>query len=553
MGNGAWKWAVVAVFLAGSAHADPRSVAVRPPAARALAARAVPHAAASPAPAPPAPSHPFGGDVINVSDLARSPQHEGPTVLATLYRDPFLAKLGPKMNLEGWFQKAAKGQPIDLAAFRKQAHQAIREYMAGPEAADAVKKLEARTPSHASRLLHEKMTVLEMALGAPPGAVAAPPQGKVTLQGHSFPQLFGQENTAVMQLEPVPGARVAAVTRHEAIGEVVGDFATQSAAAKHAYGRQLVPEGREAQGDATSAMAYKEVGRAVVGAERKRTDDQVATEDVSKGPGPTQFTGQNRFNRIKKSGTFTIQEAHDDWRNTLALKRAGVAVYDPVAVVMYPYMEWHDTKGWKPIGNYVRRPHENLRMSELDLMSVEQKQVLVKRLRDKIQTFVDSSGEHRQVTDADVVPFLVERLGRTAGLFNGGGFGGKRYFHGMLHDQNVSMMGEILDVGKNPGILPDEAAQEKAFEDSVYPTWIGNGWKTSLYTGRYEPLMNIKKPTEKDILQGIAQRFGAALAPVLGKSAMPQEKLDALFVQAEAEGRKGVPANDARVTLKRKP
>src|SRR5688572_5497820 len=131
---------------------------------------------------------------------------------------------------------------------------------------------------------------------------------------------------------------------------------------------------------------------------------------------------------------------------------------------MFPYLEWHSGKGWKPIGVYARRGDENLRLSDLEHMTEDRKRLLVERLRNKIAALQGGPADA-----LDVMRFFARRAGRAAHVFEGAD-GGRAYFHGMLHEQNISLLGEIVDLGKGRFVEGQDGLRA-AFAKSVYVGW----------------------------------------------------------------------------------
>jgi len=466
-------------------------------------------------------AHPFGGNVLDLNAEVQLVRTKGTEAgarafLQILYQDPFLKQLGPRMGLERFVVELAEGKPFDAAAFRAAAQRAVEAggVQATGEAKDYVGKAE----------WLQKFEALEMAFSAPKGArsLGLPTEN---LSSHRLAQLMGPKDTRVLSMQPVPGARVLQVS--ETV-ELPGG-GTRAEVALELYGRML----GEGPG---SGLAHREVGRAVLGPHTQHPNG-ATTSDVLKGVGPTPFAN-NQFNS-KATGSFPLPEAVRDWQKTETLRRAGVAVYEPVAIVGLPYMEWSKSEGWRPLAVFVRRARENLRVSDLEHLSRAQKRTLVAELKGKIEAELTQAGRAQTLTDVDVIKTFVERMGRTAGIFQGGIGNGQYFFHGMLHNQNVSLLGEIPDVGNSEGVERSREAMQRNWAKSNYAwwpdrlkeyTWLkGSSVETALFY-RLSYLVN----------QHLGQVTGGGLS---------EAQLKELFGKAYREGRRGVSAADPTKTL----
>ena len=290
-------------------------------------------------------------------------------------------------------------------------------------------------------------------------------------------------------------------------------------------------------------MAAREVGRAVLGANNHHPAG-ASTSDVLKGVGPTPWANNgNRFNS-KATGTFPLPEAVRDWNKTEALRKGGVAVYEPVAIVGLPYYEWSKSEGWRPIAVYVRRGRENLRVSDLDHLSRARKAKLLAELKGKIEAELRGVGRGESIADVDVIRSFVERMGRTAGLFQGGMFEGTGskgyYFHGMLHDQNVSLLGEIMDVGNGEGIAKDRAELRELWKKSAYAWWQTDlkEYKADLKGAQLETALFFR----------LVHQFNARMAEVTG-GGLSEAQVKDIFAKGYRQGRKGTSAADPRLAL----
>ncbi|MBL4848066.1 MAG: hypothetical protein JKY65_21325 [Planctomycetes bacterium] len=477
------------------------------------------------------PVHPFGGEVLDLAaavegvrtgatPAARTLAAE--SFLKTLYRDPFLAKLGPRMHLERWLSELAEGKAFEATAFRAAAKSAIE---AGGVTEGFIQDAE----------LSQKLEVLEMAFTAPRAArplATAGPIDAEALSNHRLTGVLGSKDTRVLAMESVPGARVLRVSETVALG----GSGSRTAIALDLYGRVLAPtEG--ARGSLRAGLAHREVGRAVLGAPVLHPAG-ASTADVLKGVGPTPWANnQNRFNH-KATGTFPLAEAVRDWEKTEFLRSKGVAVYEPVAVVALPYVEWSKIDGWRPVSVYVRRARENLRVSDLDHLSTSRKRRLVAELKAKIEAEMRGVGRTEKLSDVDVIRSFAERMGRTAGLFQGG-MGGGYYFHGMLHNQNVSLLGEIVDVGNSEGFVKTRAELAELWRKSNYAWWPDK-------LPEYKDLRGAELETA--LFFRMVHRLNARLASVTD-GGLSEAQVKDIFGKAYREGRKGHSASDPRRTL----
>ena len=70
--------------------------------------------------------------------------------------------------------------------------------------------------------------------------------------------------------------------------------------------------------------------------------------------------------------------------------------------------------GWRPLVTYARLPLENLRVSDLGLLSVPKRSNAFAALRAKVAAC--TGVPTRRISGADVVRLFVTRIGRIAGL-----------------------------------------------------------------------------------------------------------------------------------------
>jgi hypothetical protein len=169
---------------------------------------------------------------------------------------------------------------------------------------------------------------------------------------------------------------------------------------------------------------------------------------------------------------------------------------------------------------------ENLRLSDLELLSVRTRRMAVAALRAKLAVL--SGAEPRQVTPADLVAFVIARLGRIAGLLESGAtFGGRPFFHGFLHPQNVSLLGELVDLGEGR-FVDGRRELRAAYARSGYVNPDRN-WTPRVRRAETEVVLF------HDLVRGFAaQMMSTTAAP----SARPTA-VDALFRRSYHEGRDG--------------
>ena len=68
---------------------------------------------------------------------------------------------------------------------------------------------------------------------------------------------------------------------------------------------------------------------------------------------------------------------HNRWYASTELPKMLQSVVKPEWMQWDDYAEWSDSEGWRPVAVYVRRPRENLRVSDLDHLAVECLQIAV--------------------------------------------------------------------------------------------------------------------------------------------------------------------------------
>jgi hypothetical protein len=257
--------------------------------------------------------------------------------------------------------------------------------------------------------------------------------------------------------------------------------------------------------------------------------DRIPTQVLVKGVGPTRYAG-NRFS-LRASGGLTSLQGERDWLHSETLARGGVPVYRPLELILLPYCQWHPSMGWRPLVIYARLPLENLRISDLALLSRAKRKAAIATLRAKLAACAGISA--RSITGAEVVRFLVARLGRIAGLCAAGGtFGGRPFFHSSLHEQNISLLGELADLGE--GRFVDDAGELRAaYAESTYVN-PERSWPASVRLGTREAAC----------FKHAAHLFAVLAATVLESAAeRPRKELNALFWRSHRDGTSGVRAD----------
>lgn len=473
-------------------------------------------------------AHPFRGEYAPVANLdalvAKAKQGNARPLVNTLLRDPHLAALDAKLDLKGQIARAGQGR-FNASSFLRQGRSAIRTYVQQNKA-DLSTAFRRNETGELEHLLYRKLWSLAGMLSGAAcqgGACAAP------VPSRQVKQLFGRK-AATVGLEPVPGLRL-----------VHGD---RGALAR--YGWQL--GGRAGGGTATARV---EVGRAVfmgdvdldprTGATTpavtsKPAPGKIRTQPINKGVGPTRYAG-NTFS-ARTSGVFTLMQGEQDVKISRALKQGGVPVYQPDGLLALPYWDWHPKMGWRPMAVYARVPQENLRVSDLRVLPTTKRREVVTSLRGKIAAAAGLP--ESQVSDLDVARFFVSRMGRIAGLFEGGRtFGGKRFLHGMLHVANVSLLGEMVDFSESPGFFDNKSQLRRAFRDSIYRK-PNHNW----------PVEFSRATKERTVFEFVIAHFLHGVTPALRPDQRPPDGLmRGIFQRAFREGLQGQRADNARDLL----
>lgn len=479
--------------------------------------------------------HPFRGEygpIANLNQLVEQTRRgNSAPLLKTLRRDPHLKALDTALNISQYLRQAQSGT-FDTQHFLQQGTRAIRAYVQAnkPQLTDAFRR---NSHSELEQLLLRKLS------------------GLAELLKQHEADLVGENNSTSM---PRPSVEVAKLFgRHsmnvsiEPIANAMTIYGDDSAVAR--FGWQL--SRRRNKETLPQATARIEVGRAVFlddvaldvtsGAitpltEAHSLDGKIRTQLIDKGIGPTRYAG-NRFSH-RTSGAFTLMQGEHDLALSLALERGGVPVYKPIGLLALPYWDWHPKMGWRPLAKYARVPQENLRVSDLKLLSIEKRKHVIAQLREKIASAARLSTD--DVNDLDLVRFFAARMGRIAGLFEGGRtFSGKRFFHGMMHVANVSLLAEMVDFSESPGFVENRAQLRTAFRNSIYLKPDHN-WPNEFQNATSEVI----------VFRFILDHFLRDIAPALADNQLPPPSLvEAIFKRAYREGLSGKRADDARDVL----
>lgn len=268
---------------------------------------------------------------------------------------------------------------------------------------------------------------------------------------------------------------------------------------------------------------------AVLHAEGEGCMGHIPTQIVVKGVGPTRYAG-NRFS-LRASGGLTSLQGERDWVHSETLARGGVPVYRPLELILLPYCQWHPSMGWRPLVIYARLALENLRVSDLALLPRAKRRVAIATLRVKLAACAGVSP--RSIKGAQVVRFLVARLGRIAGLCaSGKTFGGRPFFHASLHEQNISLLGELADFGEGR-FVSDASELRAAYTSSSYVN-SERGWPAGVRLGTREAAC----------FKHVAHLFAVLAATVLEtESERPRKELNALFWRCHRDGTAGLRAD----------
>jgi len=436
-----------------------------------------------------------------------------------LRRDGFFTAEAARLDVNGAVAEAAAGR-FRSRAFLARARPVVRDYVRANQA-DLVQRYKVKDLSTIELVLTTKLeslaTYLELAQKARKGPTTAPASAAKPSPSTAVSSVFGRDSR-VLGMAPAEAPHLVRGARKD-LGS---------------YGWVLAPKASAS----AAASARVETGRATyLGDVPLAGSTKLTTEVLLKGVGPTPYAG-NVFNS-KTTGAFSLDEGILDWNNSEILAKAGVPVYEPVALIGLPYWEFSSKLGFKPLGLYARLPQENLRVSDLGILSVGKRRLVADQLREKIALLAKVPA--KSLSHADVIRFFAARMGRIAGLFEGGKtFGGQRYFHGMLHLQNVSLLGEIVDLGYNGGLVSSEQKLRAMYQESGYARTDRN-WPAEIVGGA----------SERAVLEYLVTAFREDLGASIPKADRPSEsEIRAIFARAYQEGRSGKRASETGAVLR---
>jgi hypothetical protein len=469
---------------------------------------------------------PYRGEFGETADFAQVGENasDRERFLAMLLRDPHLAELDHDLNFAEMILAAQGGGMLDIASFLDRARLAIDLYVR--RAGNHLTTVFARDPN-VGLCLEQKVAAFAYSVNSATNGAAPPPLKASQRVKH----IFGRG----AYYAPLTAVRAATVLNSER-----GD----TASSQYAF-RLSTPADAPSEAMGT---ARSEVGRSVYvddidfdprsgtlhPADCDHRSGCIKTQIIVKGVGPTRYAN-NRFSP-KVNGGLTWLQGQRDWAHSEALARGGVPVYRPLELVLLPYCDWHPSMGWRPLVSYARLPLENLRISDLELLSWSKRRTVIISLRAKVAALADVPA--RRISAAQLVRFFVARLGRIAGLCEAGRtFDGRPFFHAFLHRQNVSLLGELVDLGEGR-FVNDAHELGEAYARSNYV--VDRAWSSAIRGAGREAVP----------FQHLAHLFAALVAPVLAPGErQPATELDRLFWHAHAEGATGLPAADVDTLL----
>lgn len=449
--------------------------------------------------------------------VARNLAGDGAPLLAALRQDPHLAALDATLGFDSVVGAARTGgfQPV---AFLEAGRFAVDRYV---RRRGFVLKTVFTRDSNIRALLQQKLVALASALVA---CAQPATSSRVPRPSARARRVFGR-NASEVPLARIRGATLLRTTEGALDApRFAWRLATGADRRSAAAGTARVEFGRAIF---VNDLDLDPVAGVVRDARAAVRPGHVRTDTVVKGVGATPYA-DNRFSR-RKSGGLTVLQGERDWTHSLALARGGVPVYRPMELLLLPYCDWHPSMGWWPLVVYARVPLESLRVSDLDLLPERRARRVVAEVSAKLAAL---AGE----TDLDaelLVRFVVARLGRIAGLLEGGTtLGGTPFFHGFLHAQNVSLLGELVDLGEGR-FVEDRRALRDCYARSGYVD-PGRAWSPGVRHARDEVV------AFREIARAFVQRVGLA---VRGRPTRMSAALDRLFTRAYRDGRDGARAD----------
>ena len=472
----------------------------------------------------PAPAPPFRGHFGPPADLsylaARNIAGDSAPLLDALFQDPHFVELDRDLRLADVLVLARR-RPFDIDAFLDRGRRAIAAYVR--RAHPALSLAFTRDPSNIHVILEQKLLALGQAL-----LQAGVPQNPLTplTPSRAVTDLF-RRLSYVVPLTRVRGATLlysgtaaAGVVRYAWRLSTPGDPPSRAAATARAeVGGSVFVD--DVDVDPRTGVLRR--------ARATRRAGQIRTQVIVKGVGPTRYAN-NRFSR-RSSGASTWPQGERDWHHSEALARGGVPVYRPLELTLLPYFDWHPVLGWRPWTIYARLPLENLRVSDLEVLPRTRAREAIREVRSKVAAL--SGDPARALTDADLVCFFVARMGRIAGLCEGGRtFDGRPFFHSYLHAQNVSLLGELVNVGDGR-FVRDRRELRATYAASAYVK-PGRNWTPAIRrAGR-----------EAALFHQIARRFTRLVTRIMASfPACPPRGLDVLFWRSHRDGLAGLRAD----------
>lgn len=463
---------------------------------------------------------PFRGEFGDPLDLAAlaAINHDGDAspLLEGVLRDPHLAALDSDLDFAAAARQSRSGH-FDERAFLDSGQQAITRYI---RRSRAPLRLVFTRHADPERLLRQKLVAVAAALRNEPTAPRPGIRPSCRVEA-----LFGRLARR-LPLAHVPMARPLAIDEaFPGASRYAWRVATAHGSGRRAAGTARIEVGRAVFVDDVDVDAR--TGAVRIGGAGAGT--RIRTEVVVKGVGATPFTA-NRFS-ARASGVLTMLQGERDWRHSTMLARGGVPVYRPLELTLLPYCHWHPTMGWRPMVVYARLPLENLRVSDLELLPPSRGRHALDEVRRKLATL--AGAEPADIDPTILVRVVVARLGRIAGLCQGGTtLGGRPFFHGFLHWQNVSLLGELVDLGEGR-FVDDRRALQRAYARSGYVD-PAKAWTASVRAAR----------DELAVFHQVARRFARVTNGLLRPGRRTPPGLDRLFARTHAEGRAGTRADD---------
>jgi hypothetical protein len=477
-------------------------------------------------PADPLPYRGEFGAAIDFGRLAVAKEaRERGDLLAALLSDPHLAELDRDLRFADAVLASQRGR-FDGSAFLDRGQLAIGGYVrrAGPWLRTVFTRDE-----HVDLCLQHKLVSLIGSLDSAPRA--APPPAALK-PSQRVKEVFGRAACCV-PLTPVRGATLLHGDRASA-GRCLYAFrlSTPADGPSASLGTARLDVGRSVFVDDVDLDPRT---GAVLPAASERREGHVPTQILIKGVGPTPYAN-NRFSP-RASGCLTLLQGERDWAHSEQLARGGVPVYLPLELALLPYCDWHPQMGWRPLVIYARLPLENLRVADLQLFSLSRRRAVIATLRAKLAACAGVPA--RRITGADLVRFVAARLGRIAGLCESGcTFDGRPFFHGVLHSQNISLLGELVDLGEGR-FVGDSLELDAAYAASDYVN-PGSTWSPAVQRGR----------REATLFRYAAHLFAGLAATVLESvEGRPRRELDALFWRSHGEGAAGLRADRVESVL----